>query len=77
MHYSHLNLDLSNRMNAAMQQLQGLRLHIVNTETENNLGTFDRSYLEKPDGDGGATGRQTRELHEPWSHPSGKSCRAV
>ncbi len=58
-----------------MQQLQGLTLHIVYTETESNLGTFDpfdRSYLEQPDGDGGATGRQTRELHELWSHPSGK-----
>jgi hypothetical protein len=35
-----------------------------NTETENNLETLDRSYLEQPDGDGGATGRQTRVLHE-------------
>jgi hypothetical protein len=64
MHYSHLNLDLSNSMNTAMQQLQVFTLHIVNSEFENNLGTFDRSYLEQPDGDGGAKGRQTPELHE-------------
>ncbi len=39
-----MNLDLSYSMNTVMQQLQGLTLHIVNSETESNLGTFDRSY---------------------------------